>query len=671
MKYRYPFTAVVGGDPDSEHGLDDMALALILTAISPDIGGVLVRGEKGTAKSTLVRALAAVLPPIEVIEGDRFSSDPADPEPLSPDAPYGPDARAETRPVRLVELPVGATEDRLVGSINVEQALTSGSIAFEPGLVAQAHRGILYVDEVNLLHDHLVDLLLDAAAMGQQTVERDGLSITHAARFVLIGTMNPEEGELRPQLLDRFGLTAEISAPNQPAYRVEVVRRRLAFDADPASFCRTYQYSEDSLRQRISSARGLMPEVQITDDSLLQIAEVCSAFGVDGLRADIVTARAAIAHAAWDGRRCVTVDDIRVAARLALPHRRRRNPFDAPGIDDDVLDELLPQDSPPHGDQPDGPDDDGPGSGEAAPGADDKTPFDGGPDHAPDASSTAESNPGAPTPVSTVGAQKPFAPRLFAVGGVGVGQAGRRSRAQTRSGLRIGVVASAAEGAGLHLTGTVFAAAKNGGRGSGRLRLCAEDLRWAVREGRESNLVLFVVDMSGSVAARERMQSVKTAILSLLLDAYRRRDRIGLITFRGSTATLALPPTKSVDIAARRLDDLPAGGRTPLAEGLLETLDVTRREQLRDPSCRPLLIVITDARATAGTDALARSRQAADLVADRGMASVVIDCESGAMRLGLAQTLAERLRADYVKLAHLEAGALTQIVRDTTEKGAA
>ncbi|MGQ3160554.1 MAG: ATP-binding protein, partial [Aeromicrobium sp.] len=367
MPQHYPFTAVVGAEPDQ---LDDMALALVLTTISPAIGGVLVRGEKGTAKSTLVRALAAVLPPIEVVSGDRFSSDPAD-SALSPDGPFGPDAPVESRPVRLVELPVGATEDRVLGSLDLEQALGSGVTRYEPGLLARAHRGVLYVDEVNLLHDHLVDLLLDAAAMGRSTVERDGVSVEHAARFVLIGTMNPEEGELRPQLLDRFGLAVEVAAPRDPATRAEVVRRRLAFDADPTGFAARFADAEAALTARISVAQDLVTQVPLDDATLVSIAELCSAFGVDGLRADIVTARTAAAHAAWHGRTTITRDDVRAAARLALPHRRRRNPFDETGLDESELDDLLGSDEPPAGGPDDGPDDGGP---------DDEGPDDGGPD---------------------------------------------------------------------------------------------------------------------------------------------------------------------------------------------------------------------------------------------------------------------------------------------------
>src|SRR4051794_28227790 len=350
----YPFGAVVG--------MDDMRLALLLNAVSPAIGGVLVRGEKGTAKSTTVRALAAVLPPADVVAGCRFACDPAAPDPACPDGPHDAGARGLTRPARLVELPVGASEDRVVGSLDLERALTEGVKAFEPGLLAAAHRGVLYVDEVNLLHDHLVDLLLDAAALGTAYVEREGVSVRHAARFLLVGTMNPEEGELRPQLLDRFGLTVEVAAPRELDLRAEVVRRRFAYDADPAGFARAWAAEEAALAARIADARARLPHVVLSDDALRQVTAVCAAFDVDGLRADLVTARAAIAHAAWSGRDEVTEDDVRVAARLALPHRRRRNPFDAPGLDEDTLDQAL-EDSRPDDPEPptDGPDDDGGG----------------------------------------------------------------------------------------------------------------------------------------------------------------------------------------------------------------------------------------------------------------------------------------------------------------------
>jgi magnesium chelatase subunit D len=683
MPLHYPFSAVLGCEAAA---LDDMGLALVLTTISPEIGGVLVRGEKGTAKSTTVRALAAVLPPIEVYTADRFSVDPADPAATSPDGPFDADTETLVRPVRLVELPVGATEDRVVGSLHLERALSHGKVVYEPGLLARAHRGILYVDEVNLLHDHLVDLLLDAAAMGQVSVERDGVSVEHAARFVLIGTMNPEEGELRPQLLDRFGLTVEVAAPRDPALRAEVVRRRMAYDAHPAAFVQRYRAANQALTDRVEAARERVAKVRLTDVALLKIAEICAAFEVDGLRADIVTARTAAAHAAWEGRDEVTRADIRRAALLALPHRRRRNPFDAPGLDEDLLDQVLGDDElppdPPEGPAPEEPHAGMSGGEQAADPADETaadTPCEAtdaaGGEQAtdPGEAPVAESSPdGGAAPSATVGATTPYRPKLLKVQGLGAGESGRRSRAIASTGRRVGARPGAS--GSLDLVETLkAAAAKQAARRSsrGRVDIRGTDLRVAVREGREANLVLFCVDASGSMAARKRMTQVKTAILSLLLDAYRRRDKVCLVTFRGAEAAVALPPTHSVDIAAARLEELPAGGRTPLAEGLLAAARVLSRERLRDPRLRPLLVVVTDGRATGGKDAVARSQQAARYVAGLGVTTVVVDGESGPMRLGLALRLAELLRAEHLPVAEVNAEALAGTVRARTQKGAA
>ncbi|TCW18852.1 VWA domain-containing protein [Dietzia cinnamea] len=726
MPLHYPFSAVVGSD--------DMALALTLTAVSPAVGGVLIRGEKGTAKSTMVRALTGILPEVEVVTGDRFSSAPDDRGSETPDGRIPHDAPTERRPVRLVELPIGVSEDRITGSLHLESALADGVTVFQPGLLARAHRGLLYVDEVNLLHDHVVDLLLDAAAMGRVTVERDGISVEHAARFVLIGTMNPEEGELRPQLLDRFGLTVEVAAPRDPELRAEVVRRRIAFEADPAGFVAAHAADEAAVRERIAAARRVLDRMRLTPWALSTIARVCAGFDVDGMRADIVTARTAAAHAAWQGRTRITREDIRVAARMALPHRRRRAPFDAPGLDEDLLERLLGDDDEPDPDPRDetAPADDAEQSESADESASadttdaESTPArasaeDAGHEHAPeqteqtedspdaadasgtagtdqadghsddDADSRADELPGGhaaedtpgdgsrsdapgpipPEPGTVTAAAAPYRTRLLAVAGTGQGAAGRRSRAITSTGRRIG--AGAFTGADLHLPATIRSAApqqsargREAGRNGGRLRLAAEDLRSAVREGRESNLVLFCVDASGSMAARTRMEQVKTAILSLLLDAYRRRDKVGLVTFRGSAAHVTLPPTSSVDIAATRLAELPAGGRTPLAEGLLTAAEVLRIEGVRDPRRRALLVVVTDGRATHGPDALARSRTAAAGLASLGVASVVVDCETGRFRMGLAAELAAHLGAEHVPLGEVTADGLTRTVREHT-----
>jgi magnesium chelatase subunit D len=504
--------------------------------------------------------------------------------------------------------------------------------------------------------------------------------------------MNPEEGELRPQLLDRFGLTVEVRASREPKERAEVVRRRLAFEADPTAFAARWADAEAGLAGRIAAARKRLGGVRLPDERLEQIAAVCAGFEVDGLRADLVTANAALAHAAWRGRDVVTADDVRAAARLSLPHRRRRDPFDAPGLDESLLDELLDSTSPDDDDPPpdDGtppPDDTaqesgtpqgdetGRGNGTAkrndtprgngtaresgTPQQDDTGRGGGDP---PDETSGRDATPGEGGAAGEQAADQaggrgggervavaaaPHAVPTLEVPGVGDGVAGRRSRARTARGRVTGARRPAGKVRDPHVPATLLAAAPHQrarGRDGAGLVLRADDLREAVREGREGNLVLFVVDASGSMAARRRMTTVKTAVLSLLLDAYQRRDKVGLITFRGRTADLVLPPTSSVEAGAARLRALPTGGRTPLAAGLVRAAEVLRAERLRDPARRPLLVVVTDGRATAGGDV----DRAAGLLA--GTAGIVVDCESGPVRLGLAGRLASRLGARLVPL---------------------
>ncbi|MFD3837362.1 putative cobaltochelatase [Streptomyces sp. NPDC058642] len=664
MTTPFPFTALVGQD--------DLRLALLLNAVSPAVGGVLVRGEKGTAKSTAVRALSALLPKVPVVAGCRFSCDPAKPDPACPDGPHEAGNGVE-RPARMVELPVGASEDRLVGSLDIERALAEGVKSFEPGLLADAHRGILYVDEVNLLHDHLVDLLLDAAAMGASYVEREGVSVRHASKFLLVGTMNPEEGELRPQLLDRFGLTVEVAASRAPDQLVEVVRRRLAYDDDPAPFAARWADEEAAVRQRIVGARELLPSVRLGDSALRQIAATCAAFEVDGMRADIVMARTATALAAWAGRTEVLAEDVRQAALLALPHRRRRNPFDAPGLDEDKLDETLEEFSG-DGEGDEDPDPDGPGGGGGQPPS--EGPQDDGSSGArPEAGDSGEPQAGGAGAgeQSAVRAAEPFRTKVLSVPGLGDGVAGRRSRARTEHGRTTGARRPRGALTKLHLAATVQAAAPHQrarGRSGPGLVVRRDDLRQATREGREGNLVLFVVDASGSMAARQRMSAVKGAVLSLLLDAYQRRDKVGLVTFRGSAADVALPPTSSVDAAAARLETLPTGGRTPLAAGLLKAHEVLRVERLRDPARRALVVVVTDGRATGGPEPVALASRAARLFAAEGVASVVVDCESGPVRLGLAGQLAGELGGTAVTLDELRADSIAGLVKDVQRRAA-
>jgi magnesium chelatase subunit I len=326
MATPFPFSAIVGQD--------EMKLALLIAAVDPKVGGVLAFGDRGAGKSTAVRALAALLPKMKVVVGCRYNCDPERP------AEYCEECRARAAKgalksakvaVPVVDLPLGATEDRVVGALDLERALTRGEKAFEPGLLARAHRGFLYIDEANLLEDHLVDLLLDVAASGENVVEREGLSIRHPARFVLVGTGNPEEGELRPQLLDRFGLSVEVKTPDDLKSRIEVVRRRDAFERDPAAFVATWDKEEARLRKKIVAARDHLPEVVVADAALERAARLCMALGTDGLRGELTLMRAARALAALEGASEVGDDQLRRIAPPALRHRLRRNPLDDAG----------------------------------------------------------------------------------------------------------------------------------------------------------------------------------------------------------------------------------------------------------------------------------------------------------------------------------------------------
>jgi magnesium chelatase subunit D len=673
-----PFSAVVGQD--------DARLALLLGAVDPGIGGVLLTGEKGTAKTTLVRGLAGILPGVTVVAGCRFSCDPADPDPDCPDGPHAAGSRAGHRAARLVELPLGATDDRVTGSLDVPRVLAGSATAeaFEPGLLALAHRGVLYVDEINLLPDHIVDVLLDAAATGRTSVEREGISLRHASSFLLVGTMNPEEGELRPQLLDRFGLCVPVIASNDPLRRAEVVRARLGHDRFPAASAQAHAAAEHELTSRISAARARLAGVKLGDPELLRVTTACATLGVDGMRGDLITCRAAVAHAAWQQRDAVTGADIRVAARLALLHRQRRGPFDDPGADADQLEKALGPDE----ENDDPPPDDGggqhPGPADGETGPADGGPADGGSGgadsggpagaggrdgDAPGPSARAAPDPagGQPGPADCADqpgrpattpapaglaapARAAFQVRHIQAAGLGAGHEGRRSGSRGPHGQPIASVRSSSRP---ELLPTMRAAVL--ARPGAAFTVTGGDLRASLRRGRESNLVVLLLDTSGSMAARRRSATVTTTALSLLNDAYRRRDRVALLTFRGTDATVVVPPTGSAELAARRLRDLPVGGRTPLAAGLEAVRQLVRREGWRDPARRPILVLITDGRATGDGDAVGQANRAASALAAAALTSIVVDAEEGPVRLHLAGTVARHLGADLVTVPGLAA----------------
>ena len=663
----YPFTAIVGQER--------MKLALLLNAVHPALGGVLIRGEKGTAKSTAVRALASLLPELTVVQGCPYGCAPDDAEPCAACAAAcaagGPLATVRHR-APLVELPIGATEDRVLGSLDLEAAIGSGERRFEPGLLARANRGVLYVDEVNLLGDHLVDILLDAAAMGRNYVEREAVSVSHPARFLLVGTMNPEEGELRPQLLDRFALAVEVGGALPAAERAEAVRRRIAFEADPVGFVAAWREREADERERIERARALLPAVTLSDSLLTVIGQVCADLGVDGLRADLAIYRAAVAHAAYHGRAEATVEDVRVAAELALPHRQRRRPFEQPTLDQQQLAEALAKaaasaeaSQPQSAEQAQAHDDehDQSDGSPAEPPTRPEGPSDSAipPDHRQDAPAPdgRVAAPGAPYSTPSLLTTRP---RPRAQGGRhrGGGREERGPAVRTRQS-----VGRPREWA---LAATVRAAAPHQRDRRARcpsgpmLRLTRGDLRERVRAGRSRALIVFAVDASGSMGARQRMTAAKTAVLSLLLDAYRRRDRVALVTFRGHEATIALPPTNSLERAERLLRDLPAGGRTPLAAGLTRAREVIERQERAGP-LRPLLVLVSDVRPTSGAQPWPEALAAAEPIRAAGWEAVVLDTERGRQAVGLGAALAEALGGRRLAISDLEAGTIERAVR--------
>lgn len=573
-----PFSAVVG--------LDDAKLALLLAACEPRLGGVLLRGQKGSAKTTLARGLAGL------------------------------------RDVPFVEFPLGATEDRVIGSIDAAELLTSGTTRVRPGLLAAADGGVLYVDEINLLADHLVDALLDAAVTGVNRIERDGISHTHPARFVLVGSMNPEEGELRPQLLDRFGLSVDITAPEKVAARVDAVRRQLDADGEPDSV-KPFVDADAELAARLERwQRASLPE------SILELASrVAVEVGAEGLRADLMLCRAAAALAGWEGREAASADDLRRVAPLVLAHRRRRQPFDEPGIREDELDEAFDRASEPprlHSD---------------ADGDDEVI--------APDDETIAP-------PLGRL-------PRTDSATA-----AGRRAPATDERGRFMRAVPAGDDPSDIAVRPTAMALAARRAVDP-TAEVDRTDLRRAVREGTAASLVIIAVDTSSSMGAERRIAAAKAAVLGLLTDAYQQRDRVALITFRGDGAELVLRPTGSVEIARARLAELPTGGATPLAAGLDAVHDLVER-MTRDRSLLPLVIVITDGRATAGAtdDPLEETRVAARRLADLGAGTLVLDAEDGVARLGLARELADLLGADHVALADLSPADLPARIRALT-----
>jgi magnesium chelatase subunit D len=659
-----PFTAMVGQAA--------LKRALLAACVDPHLGGVLVRGEKGTGKSTAIRALAALLPERKVVAGCPCG--------CRPDGPWcrgceeliasGQTLAVERRSVRVVELPLGATEDRLAGSIDLERAVRDGIRAFQPGLLAAANGNILYVDEVNLLDDHLVDLILDAAASGWHTVEREGISFAHPASFVLVGSMNPEEGEIRPQLLDRFGLCVEVSGLSDAEDRVRLMRLCRRFDAEPGAVAEQFRPVQDALRARLVRAGQRVCLVSVPAELERRCAELALEANVAGHRADIVLRAAARALAALDDRPGVTPTDLDEAANLALVHRRRMPP---PQVPEPPQDEHKPSEPPHEPDQPEQkpPEQGGRQQDGRATEEDGQSPEQS--DQDPDQGQDDRPAPAAPEErVFAMG--EPFQVRRLNLTRDRLARTGSGRRCRTRTASRMGRYSRSRMDSRAHdlaLDATLRAAAvhqvRRGHAGPG-IQVERDDFRRKVRERRVGTCIVLAVDASGSMGVRERMVAAKGAVLSLLMDAYQKRDKVALVAFRGETAEVLLPPTSSVELAYKVLEDLPTGGRTPLSHGLEAAYGVLAAQLRRDPGAIPVLVLISDCRANVarhGGKPLHEAREMAEGIREDGrIRTLVIDTEpEGVMAFGLARELAVHLGAGYHRIEDLKARDIVTALR--------
>jgi magnesium chelatase subunit D len=632
---RLRFSAVVGQEAAKQ--------ALMMAAVQPLLGGVLLRGDKGSAKTTLARGVAAFLP----------------------------------ASAHFVEVPLGATEERVIGSLDLTELLVNGRPRFRPGLLAAAHGGVLYVDEVNLLADHLIDALLDVAVSGVNRIERDGLSHSHPARFILVASMDPHEGELRPQLLDRFGLAVDVTAVSDISMRTEAVRRQLALERGAGD--QEYAYDDEQLRKQLAAAQGTV--VEIGDEVVELASRLAVAVGAEGLRADLMLCRAAMATAVLDGRAEAKADDVRDVAEMVLGHRRRRRPFDKPGISADELDQawrqaILPRDSSPDsrddvidllesvdvdvdtdietdiepaaGDEPgdeadvqlnETTDDDA----DASPDTHVDEELDQLDDAVEEDSDADDSIDGEDTATKRLFSRRP--PR----------GSQRSNDDQDPGGARGARVRDApydpAVGGPVDAMATAMAlASRRVGVGSPTAPVAVDDLRRVERQQRGGTLLVLVVDAAASAGAKYRMGSTKAAVLGLIGDAHRRRGRIALITFRGDGAELILPPTASIETARAQLSDMRTGGKSPLFAGLDEALSVVSSATAED-AVESTVVVVTDGRATAGgDDPLTEAARSLDRLAATGARVVFLDTETGNNKLGQVAQLASSVGAEWLPL---------------------
>ncbi len=663
----FPFSAIVGQD--------EMKLALILNAVNPLIGGVLIMGHRGTGKSTAVRALADLLPQILVVSGCVYNCDPTDETTLctqcNEKAASGVKLPAKLAPVSVVELPLGATEDRVCGTIDIERALNEGRKTLDPGLLARANRGFLYIDEVNLLEDHLVDLLLDVAVTGRNKVERENVSVEHPASFVLIGSGNPEEGELRPQLLDRFGLHAGVRTENYLVDRVTIVERREAYDRDREAFCKSFADEQEQLRKKVIRARTRLHKVKVERPLLEKIAQLCADLKVDGHRGELTIMRASRALAALEGRRKITDDDVKRVSAMSLRHRLRRDALEETATNDQieqavdgVFSRVPLQVNIENGQGDDAQRQNREGEGSKS----------GPRQRSPSAQNGARTNSAdvpSPPPAEKKNLELALDEELRTTGPSGTSQSpsrrSTRAKASTQHsrGRYARSVSFKSAGARIAIDATLRAIVGLGlsvanASGSKVTPVTSNALRYKLLKHKQGALFVFVIDTSGSMAAN-RIARAKSTILKLLRKSYLNRDSVAIVCFHGTSANVDLSPSRSILRARRALDSLRMGGSTPLGAGLLSTIQLIKR--VGEKYGEAVVLIFTDGhsnvplRRNGNNPAVLRQLKIESEVRELNVALkrtrarvVVVDTQLEFESSEETKRLAEALQARFVKL---------------------
>ena len=664
VRIPFPFTAIIGQEK--------MKLALILNAINPQIGGVLIRGERGTAKTVAVRGLSGVLPDIAVVSDCRFHCNPDDPSEMCPScqsryfAGGGKALPSVMRQMKVADLPLGSTEDRVLGTIDLESAIRKGERTLDPGILAEANRGICYIDEINLLDDNVIDSLLDASSSKVNVVEREGISFSHPSSFILVGTMDPQEGELRPQLLDRIALHVVVKSIASLDQRTKIISERNEFDKDPVAFTKKYQAQNTALRNRILKAKELLDKVELPDQMLILISRICKEVKAEGQRPDIMLSKTTKTLAAYDGRTVVNDDDIKTATEFILPFRVRtlfeEDTSNEP--DYEAMDELVDQVKDENEDE--------------------------------DEDEKVEEE----LPTHTFRVGNPFElPRDLVkrrsdkiirsgsgdrIKSLSTGRKGRYIKHRIPDEIPQDIAFDATIRAAAPYQKVRREAAKGDAAKDMTVFISNSDLRKKVRENKVSTLIVLAVDASGSMGVLRRMEATKGVVLSLLMDAYQRRDKVAVVAFRGKDAAVVLPPTSSVERARKMLDVLPTGGRTPLGAGMMKAFNVIESEKKKDPTIIPIFVLMTDGRANVpiveGAEPMEEVSKMAEVIREEGIFPIVIDTEippGGGKFVDFiyeyAKDIADDINGVYYKLADLNAvslGSLIQMEKSQIVEGA-